>query len=184
MNFIRNHKTGEFTNKRKPLSTWQKRTLASIAIVCFSIALGGSLAKNEGWMQRKELHVVNVADAAEIVLMENHAATIDEMKADVLDRLGKCENPNGKPIVFDTNGVASVGQYQWQPHSFQHYWKKMTGQEITEKEAVILALDDTKARELAAWVIFETDAGSGKDWVNCTKWHGLDMLVKFIKAHD
>ena len=112
------------------------------------------------------------------------ASTVDEMKADVLDRLAKCENPNQKPIVFDTNGVASVGQYQWQPHSFQYYWKKMTGEMLSEKDAVVYALDDAKARQLAAFVIFETDAGSGKDWVNCTKWHDLDTLVGFIKSHE
>jgi hypothetical protein len=47
-----------------------------------------------------------------------------------------------------------------------------------------MALDDAKARELAAWVIFETDAGSGKDWFNCTNWHDLDTLVDFIKSHE
>lgn len=110
--------------------------------------------------------------------------TIEEMKRDVLDRLEKCENPHKKPIVFDSNGVASVGQFQWQPHSFQHYWEKKTGQKLTEKEAVIHALDDEKARGLAEYVIFETDKGSAKDWVNCTKWHNLTTLVEFIKAHD
>lgn len=110
--------------------------------------------------------------------------TIEEMKNDVLDRLSKCENPNQKPIVFDTNGVASVGNFQWQPHSFQHYWEKKTGQKLSEKEAVIYALDDTKARELASYVIFDTDKGVGKDWFNCNKWHSLDDLVAFIKSHE
>jgi hypothetical protein len=182
MHFKRNTQ-GEFTRKHKPLSKTAKRILLTIMFVCFSTALGGSWAESEGFFNNSLL-VVNVAEAGELVVTGDSAATIDEMKADVLDRLARCENPNQKPIVFDTNGVASVGQYQWQPHSFQHYWMKMTGEKLSEKDAVVYALDDAKARELAAFVIFETDNGVGKDWFNCNKWHDLDALVEFIKAHD
>ena len=111
--------------------------------------------------------------------------TIDQMKSDVLDRLAKCES-GGKEttIVFDSNGKASVGNYQWQLASFRHYYEKMTGKKITDREAAIMALDDVKARELASYVIFETEKGGSRDWVNCFNWHDLDTLVKFIKAHD
>jgi hypothetical protein len=182
MFYTRNRK-GEFASKRKPLSKNAKRILLGFVFVCLSTIAGGQIAEREGFFDNS-LHVVNVAEAAEVVVTGGGAPTIDEMKSDVLDRLTKCENPGGKPIVFDTNGVASVGAYQWQPHSFQHYWEKMTGEKLSEKEAVVYALDDVKARELAAYVIFETDNGAGKDWVNCNRWHGLDTLVQFIKAHE
>ncbi|MEO8630873.1 MAG: hypothetical protein ABI612_22665 [Betaproteobacteria bacterium] len=176
-------KKGEFARKRKPLTKTAKRILVGVMVVCFSTAIGGSWAEREGFF-KKELHVVNFAEASEIVLMRDGTSTIDEMKTDVLDRLTKCENPNEKPIVFDTNGIASIGAYQWQPHSFQHYWQKMTGEKLSEKDAVLYALDNEKARELASWVIFETDTGVDKDWVNCSKWHGLQTLVDFINSHD
>lgn len=184
MNWINRKPDGTFANKRKPLTKWQKRILGGVSIACFSIALGGSLAEKEGFFNNT-MHVVNVAEAAEIIVAgDGTMTTVEAMKADVLDRLTKCENPNKKPIVFDTNGIASIGAYQWQPHSFIYYWQKMTGEKLTETYAVIYALDEVKARNLASYVIFETDAGSGKDWVNCTRWHDLDTLVQFIKSHE
>lgn len=175
---------GEFAGSKKRGSWVRKIGVSAI----LAGVLGGGVWAGEVWLPEqiatlkgKELHYqAPRAEAAEIITLD----TIETMKRDVLDRLAKCENPHNKPIVFDTNGVASVGQYQWQPHSFQHYWQKKTGVKLTEKEAVVFALDDVKARELAAYVIFETDRGSEKDWVNCTAWHDLDTLVKFIKAHD
>ena len=151
--FFKRNTRGEFTRKHKPLSTLQKRILLGFVFVCFSTIFGGQIAEREGLFDNT-LHVVNFADAAEIIVTSESASTVEEMKADVLDRLAKCENPNQKPIVFDTNGIASVGQYRWQPHSFQYYWQKMTGEKLTEKDAVMYALDDVKARELAAFVIF------------------------------
>lgn len=119
------------------------------------------------------------AEAAEI-------STIDDMKKDVLDKLAKCES-GGNPdiaIVFDTNAKPSLGEYQWQPHSFQYYYQKQHGVKLTEKEAVIKALDRTEARALAHYVIFETDNGSAKDWVNCTRWNDLTPIINLIKSHD
>jgi hypothetical protein len=163
-----------------------KKVLLVLAIAFWSIPLIGQFTGDFQWIAdvvAPEVRAVNsfagVAEAAEVT-----PSTLEAMKGDVLDRLGQCENPKQKPIVFDTNGIASVGQYQWQPHSFQYYWQKMTGEKLSEKNAVIYALDDAKARELASWVIFETEKGSGADWVNCTAWHDLDTLVEFIKAHE
>ena len=137
-----------------------------------------------GKMKNQELKAVNtfipVAEAAEV-----KPETLEEMKGDVLDRLAKCES-GGKEttIVFDTNGKASVGNYQWQLASFRHYYEKKTGVKLTDRQAAVMALDDVKARELASWVIFDTEKGGSYDWVNCFKWHDLDTLVKFIKAHS
>lgn len=169
---------GRFTAGLFPLSFRRKLDIAGIVFLLI-LALIGKVG--EEWVD-KELHYIAAQplEAAEIITPD----TIELMKGDVLDRLSKCENPQGKPIVFDTNGVASVGNFQWQPHSFAHYWEKKTGVKLSEKDAVIYALDDTKARELASYVIFETDKGVSKDWVNCSKWHGLQTLVDFIKAHS
>ena len=123
------------------------------------------------------------AEAAEIA-----PDKIEEMKGDVLDRLSKCESggkdsKNGIDTI-DTNNKVSYGIFQFQKSTVQHYYKKMTGNEISGKDAILLALDDEKSRQLAKWIIFETDNGSGKDWFNCTKWNDLDTLVKFIKSHQ
>jgi hypothetical protein len=58
----------------------------------------------------------------------------------------------------------------------------MTGEKITEKQAAVKALDNETARSLAEWVIFETEKGGSRDWLNCFKWHGLQGKVDLIKS--
>jgi len=107
---------------------------------------------------------------------------IAELKAEVLDTLAKCESGGNASvaIVFDSNEIASIGTFQWQPHSFQYYYEKKNGINLTEREAIIKALDDTEARALASYVVFETEKGGSKDWFNCFKWHSLNDKVKII----
>jgi hypothetical protein len=155
-----------------------------VVVACAAIISGGMLTDDyefvADWYSPSEL-VYERAEAAEIVEPDK----IEAMKADVLDRLQKCES-GGKEvsIVFDSNSKPSVGNFQWQPHSFIHYYQKQHGVKLTERQAVIKALDDNEARALASYVIFETDKGVAKDWFNCSKWHGLQTLVDFVKAHD
>lgn len=163
----------------------ERRVIISVMVVSGVVLGGGLLTNNYEFLEKWAVKDTLTYVAPErLYADEIKPDTLEKMREDVLNRLEKCENPHKKPIVFDSNGIASVGQFQWQPHSFQHYWEKKTGQKITEKEAVIKALDDVTARELAAWVIFETDRGSKKDWVICTARNDLTTLVDFIKAHD
>lgn len=181
---IGRNKKGRFIS-----SKWVRRIAGTIMIACACV-LGGAVWAGEVWlpaqiedMKGKELKAVNsfvpFAEADEI-----KPDTLEAMKGDVLDRLAKCES-GGKEttIVFDTNGKASVGNYQWQLSSFRYYHEKRTGVKLTERQAAVMALDDVKARELASWVIFDTEKGGSADWVNCYKWHNLETLVKFIKSH-
>lgn len=185
MTFFKRNTQGKFAKQPKPLSKRGKKFLLGFIALCFL-----TIASHATFQAIKPTtlvyRAVGHAEAAEIIVTSDTAATIDEMKADVLDQLKKCENPNvtNVPFIFDTNGIASVGSFQWQPHSFAYYWEKMTGDKITKKDAVLYALDEDKARELTEWVIFETDAGAGKDWVICERRHDLDTLVRFIKAHE
>lgn len=132
----------------------------------------------------KEIHATRLfAPKAEADEIDRLDVKIDQLKNEVLDTLAKCESGGREvSIVFDSNAKPSLGNFQWQPHSFQHYHLKRTGEKITERQAVVAALDDVKARELAAYVIFETDKGVAKDWVNCAKWHGLQAKVDLIKS--
>lgn len=173
-------------NKGQFARRFYKRPMFWLMVVMAAIPLVGQLPgvnHYEGIADLVAPVVVYKAEAAEVVVTPS---TIKEMKGDVLDRLAKCESGGNKDIaiVFDSNKVASVGTYQWQAHSFAFYWQKMTGEKLSERAAVTYALDDTKARKLAEYVIFDTDAGSEKDWVICSRNYSLTPLVEFIKKHD
>jgi hypothetical protein len=129
------------------------------------------------------------AEAAEITtpVIEDDRQLVDlnVAKSKVVDLLQKCESGGRKDeegiIVWDTNNKPSIGVLQFQPQTVQFYYKKLYGKEITGKEAVLIALDTEKARSLATDIIFTTENGVAKDWVNCTRWHGLDARVQLIK---
>ena len=162
-----------------------RKALLYFSSFCVCFALGGYFVGVDN-LAGKELHAVNVAEAAVIPVVM--PSKVDEMKRDVLDRLSKCESgglasETGIDTI-DTNNKVSYGVFQFQKATVQYYWQKMTGEKISGKEAILIALDDVKARELASWIIFETDAGSAKDWVRCSHRDDLTTLVEFIKAHE
>lgn len=162
---------------------WQRKILLTFTIVLAAIPFGG-----KAWDAVKPTELVYQRVFADEVSnyknlpKDRLEAKIEALQGELLDALQKCES-GGKDnlaIVFDTNGVASVGVFQWQPHSFRHYWEKMTGEKITEREAIIKALDNETARKLAAYTIFENDHEL-KPWHNCTKWHKLEQKLENIK---
>ncbi len=103
-----------------------------------------------------------------------------ELENELLDTLTACENKANTPIVFDSNAKASVGNFQFQVATVQHFYQTLYNKKITQKEAVLIALDDEKARALAHDVIFKTDKGLS-NWYNCTQKHGLDVQLALIK---
>jgi hypothetical protein len=113
-------------------------------------------------------------------------AKIEALKDGVVKQLAACENTgyteNGVQIIWDTNNKASIGSLMFQIDTVRYYYKLMTGKEISKKDAVILALDEARARELAKWVMFETKNMAGKDWVNCDKKLKLDQQIILIKG--
>jgi hypothetical protein len=61
----------------------------------------------------------------------------------------------------------------------QHYEKKLYGTDISPKQAVIIALDDSQTAQLASDIIFKADGLS--NWLNCATKLGLAADVKAIK---
>lgn len=162
---------------------WDKKVIVGIMVLCAALPAYDALAPR--FTPKTLVYVANRVEAAELEGLSGDRLDrkVLELKTEVLDTLQKCES-GGKDnlaIVFDTNGVASVGVFQWQPHSFRHYWQQKTGEKITEREAIIKALDNDTARKLAHYVIFETEKGSKSDWKNCTSWHGLTAKIEIIK---
>jgi hypothetical protein len=113
---------------------------------------------------------------------------VDELKSDMLDTLQACERSKYTEddgiIIFDSNNKASIGTFQFQKATVIHYYKTLYGKDITGKEAVLIALDDNKARELAHDIIFSSKNGLS-NWYNCTQKHGLEgqlaVINKLIK---
>jgi NADH/NAD ratio-sensing transcriptional regulator Rex len=160
----------------------RRKVLGIIAAILISIPIIGQFTGDYIWLadlfSPKELtyKATPKAFASEIT-------TIDEMKTDVLNRLKNCENKEGVALIWDTNNAASIGDYMFQLKTVQHYIQKRDGIKLSSKDAARLALDDQKARELAAWIIFNDTKGIA-NWHNCNVRHDLDTLIKFIKAHD
>jgi hypothetical protein len=163
---------------------------AKVGVALVLIAVGGYFVWGapvvEWWLGRKieaTNEIINevVIDKSD----EKFAAKIDVLKDEVVAELAKCESGGRKEedgiVILDSNDKGSYGVMQWQRKSVQHYYKLRTGTEINGRDAIILALQGDRAKDLAKWVIFETKSGVAKDWVNCSKWHGLQSKVDMIK---
>ena len=110
---------------------------------------------------------------------------IDEFKAELLATLKKCESQGHKEddglIILDTNNKASIGLFQFQITTVQHYEKLLHNREVTRKQAIEIALDEKEATQLASDIIFTTKNGVAKDWVLCSAKHGLTAQLQTIK---
>lgn len=108
---------------------------------------------------------------------------VDELKSGVLADLKQCESGGAKEsagiVKFDSNGVASIGSFQFQVKTVQHYYKTLYQQDITGKDAVIIALDEARAESLAKDIIF-SDANGIRNWLNCANKLGLRSRVNTI----
>lgn len=147
-----------------------------------------TLAYGFGSLQLGVVHAENI----ETKVVDLTPQKIEALKADVVDRLEACESAGHKEddaiIMYDNNqagtlkgkNVWSLGQLQFKVPTVQHYVKIRDGKQITQKEAVLLALDRTEARALASYVIFETDKGIN-NWLNCANKLGLHSEITIIK---
>jgi len=158
-----------------------------------SMVLGISLIVGGGMFWEALGPTVLVASnvyADEIIQMPPTTDRLEEkvrqLKDEVLDSLAKCEsggrdNESGI-IVWDTNNKPSLGKFQFQVATVQHYVEKRDGTKISGREAILLALDETEARKLAEWVIFDSGKGSASDWVICTRKGNLAEKQAIIKS--
>jgi hypothetical protein len=124
---------------------------------------------------------VNAEDKSGIMFQSK----IDALKKETVDLIMKCESAGYSEddgiVIFDTNAKGSFGQFQFQKSTVIHFYKLLYGKTLTGKEAVLIAMDTEKARELATKVMFETKNKAGKDWVNCEKKFNVDTKIDIIK---
>lgn len=193
----RNKKTGEY--ERAPL--W-KRFLFSKNIVLvatlFSIFLVGYGAVN---IDTKPLDYkpTDIAQANTLINEDDIAdirktarkEVITEMQYQIVDELARdCETLNRKEpdstIIFDTNNEPSIGAWQYQRDTVVRYYKKFYHQEITRTEAIAIAIDHDKARELTRKILFEEEGayyeGGYGNWTNCARKLNLPSRIDSINA--
>lgn len=119
------------------------------------------------------------------VIIDNLTAKITEMKGEILSDLKKGESSNAPEsagiIIFDSNKLASIGSYQFQTKTVIYYYKKFYGQEITQKDAILIALDDNKAGELASKIIFSEKDG-WRNWYNTGRTYNFEKRLDTIRT--
>lgn len=111
------------------------------------------------------------------VIVDNLSEKINELKGSLVSDIQKCEsagyNEDYGLIVFDghkTNKnveIPSIGTYQFKKSTVIYYYDTLYQKDITGKEAILIALDDQKAGQLASDIIFKTDNGLS-NWLTCS----------------
>lgn len=95
---------------------------------------------------------------------------IEKLKNKLVEDIRNCErskySENDGIIIFDSNEEASIGTLQFQRKTVIHYYKVLYQKNITPKEAILISLDDTKAKALAKDIIFN-DSKGWRNWYNC-----------------
>lgn len=169
---------GRFCRQRRG-----QKALLVLWVSCWSFCLIGAGWEASGLELGKTLVAVNAAEAAEMSFAPDK---IGEAKWQVVDDLEQCECGGHTWaegfFLLDANDRYSWGCLQFQERTVVHYTKQLTGRVIDLAEAKIIALDRERARQLAYDVIFTTESGVASDWVNCSKWYGLQARVDLIKS--
>lgn len=120
---------------------------------------------------------------ATTVFVDNLTPKIEGLKNSLVEDIRNCErstyDENDAPIILDTNKKMSIGTFMYQKATVQHYYKTLYNQTITPKEAVLIALDEEKARTLTYDIIFK-DSKGWRNWYNCGVKVGATERLKII----
>lgn len=109
---------------------------------------------------------------------------VEQMKKEVVNQISNMENKTNIPIVIDDNKAGtlpkkdkvSIGCMQFKISTVQHYENVLYKVTMNDNEAVVLALDCEKAKELAQEIIFNTVGGLW-NWSVATKEIGTKVEV-------
>jgi len=128
----------------------------------------------------KSTEYVNVP-VEKIVIKDTAKEIIEKEKNDILDTLEMCESGgDANAIVWVDGGsgknTASFGAYMFKVGTVEQFKT-----ELTDFQAIALASDRNQSRELARYIIFETEGGIW-NWKICSQKYGLVERVSFIKS--
>lgn len=149
--------------------------------VCL-IALGVVLVVIMGTVIREMFPVYKVQEKQ--VILDNLTIKIDQLKGEIIADIKKGEcghyTDDDGIIIFDSNKKASIGCYQFQKSTVIYYYKKLYGQDITGREAVLIALDDKKASQLTYDIVFGELEG-WRNWFNTGKKYNIKERLEIIR---
>lgn len=124
------------------------------------------------------------------VILDNLTGKVNQLKGELIGEIKQCESggisEDKALITFDPHPtkknvqIASLGNYQFKVSTIQFYYQKFYSKTITNKEAVLIALDDNKAGELATDIVFRD--GALNNWYNCSKAHKLQDKLNVINT--
>lgn len=158
-----NNKKGSNQFKLVRKSDWKRKVRK---IIMWVLWLSVALAIMFGYVRT---HYQNITLVDREVIVDNLSGKIEEVRGGIIADI-KLGESQGKPenaglIVYDTNHQMSIGSYQYQILTVQHYYKKLYNKDITRKEAILIALDDSKAGQLTYDIVFK-EKGGWKNWYN------------------
>lgn len=132
--------------------------------------------------------VAYASDGTNLSFTEKDAlqGKIEALQDEVVDYLALHENKNNVPCVPDDNKAHSLplkdkvscGVMQFKVSTIQHYYKVLNLGTISDQDAVVLAIDQVRAKGLAKRIIFETPGGIN-NWTTATS--VIKEKVAFIK---
>lgn len=107
---------------------------------------------------------------------ETMESKVDALKQKLIDEMVACENPTHLLVNADDNKAhslpikdkVSIGDMQFKISTIQRFYKTLHGVSLSDREALMLGLDTSKARELAleAWINIK---GSINEWSCATE---------------
>lgn len=113
------------------------------------------------------------------------AEKVENLKDKITDDLGQCETRGvAEPdaaIILDSNNEMSIGNYMFQIKTIQHYVKKFESRNITRVDAISIAINHDKAKELTKKILF-TEKDGHKNWLNCATKLGLGGKISLINS--
>lgn len=109
------------------------------------------------------------------VILDNLTEKVNQLKGELIRDIFNIERGGHSEddglITFDPHPinkrvqVASIGNCQFKVATLQYYKQKLDGATLTGKEALLLALDDEKCKELMSKIIF-TEEDGWRNWFN------------------
>ena len=169
-----------YDNKFKPwLEKWVRRAVIAgmFIFALYFVYLTGTQAGKQTIIYEGEAQVINTMPQS---IAELKARTINKL-AEQCETKG-IEEPDAA-IILDSNNKMSIGRYMWQIESVQHYAKLLYNQELSRKEAILIALDEGKINlgELTTKVMFDIQEGY-EEWHTCSELLELDKEVEIINS--
>lgn len=168
-------RNGEYAPKRDR----SKKILNTTLLIAFSVLVGVLAQARFTYNAVEQIDSVPIAHAEDV-----SPEKIAELKAGVVEKLKQCESHEATEedaVINPTDGGSpSFGLLQFKITTVQHYMDKFRGEKVTRYEALQIAMDEERARELAMEIIFE-EVGGVWNWENCANKQNLAPRIEFIR---